>query len=233
MYGGRNTLIQSTIDFRTFAAVADVPLQIPTSTGGSVAFKANGLGGGMELAVTAAQTAGITAYGNQWWRPDQSPYVFFGALLTIADADGGTNRAGAPSIFFGANDAVRTNAVVVENEDGTLEKATNIPNLCGILLEGEQSLTYQAVVSNKNALSPLKPLGIADPARSGEKLWLGVRISDKGRAQFFVRGEEVLDEKDFANPEATYGIAIGIDGRGLATNVTVEKLYIESYVTGL
>ena len=196
--------------------VADYGLRVTDAGVGSTnaAYHSELGEGALRLAFAANNTAGSMAAGPVIIRPEYGGPIEVAVRVRTSDAD-------KSSIFFGLTDAsTETNAVMIEDEDGTLN--TVPADAVGFLLEGEQDETWNGIWVNSNSDGDLTPLGHnAYDAKNNRWQMLHMQVYSDGTVRWYVDGALLGEKSKIIDPTEEYCWAIGGDARGTAYNLDV------------
>ena len=195
------------------AANTDFDVRVTTNTGGSAAHNATS-GGCLRLSLTNAATAAVMIGGAVIFQPDEGSPICLEARLRTSDAS-------KSSIFCGLSDAnTETNAVIIEDEDGTLNTVPT--DAVGFLLEGEQDETWQAVGVKNNADHPQIALTEAADAEDDEFVTLRLEVNKDGDCYFYINGKRVYNQDAMLDATEKYAFVLGADGRETAYDVDLD-----------
>ena len=189
--------------------------------------------------VASSATQDITGKHGGWWRQVMAGDDGDAALIAgeqAFEADEGfplvfeagvrSSTDSTTSAFLGLTDnPVESGAVVIEDEDGTLN--TVATDAVGFLIEGQQDLTWQAVGVQGDADNAVVALTLGDDFAADTTQYLRMELNpnDSGTVLFFIDGELVSTQTSFFSSEIVYCPAISSDDRGTAFNFDIDFIY--------
>lgn len=196
----------------------DYGLNLTATTGVSIA-RLDQSGGWLRIPLGASDAHAGMGGTPVIWQPNKGVPIVVRARIK-------TTLANKSSIFFGLSDAdSETNAVVIENEDGTLN--TVPANAAGFLLEGEQSLNWHSVAVKNNADAPLMQLGGARwEMKNQEPKLLQMEVNEKGTCRFYINGNFFEERKELIRPDIAYSAVFSADGRGSSYGADLDEIYV-------
>ncbi len=195
-----------------------------------------------EVVVDSA-TQDITPRHGGWWRQvlagDNADAVFLGAERAwetdegpgdlVFEWRGYSTDADVSSVFVGlSDDQAQSGAVVIEDEDGTLN--TVATDAVGFLLEGERVLNplkWQAVGVQNNVDNPQVTLTSGPAASDSGVQTLRMLLSEhnSGNVKFYIGGDLVSSQNSFHDSSIVYVPVISSDDRGTAYNFDTDYFY--------
>ena len=189
--------------------------------------------------VVSGATQDVTNKHGGWWRQVMAGDDADAALIAgerMFEADEGfplifeagvrSSTGNTTAAFLGlTDDPVETVAVVLEDEDGTLN--TVATDAVGFMLEGEQDLTWQAMgVQNDVDNTQLAlTLGADFAADTTQYVRMELNPNDSGTVLYFIDGLLVSTRTSYFRSEIVYCPAINSDDRSTAFNFDIDFIY--------
>jgi len=130
------------------------------------------------------------------------------------------------SIFVGCtDDNAESGAVVIEDEDGTLN--TVAKDAFGFLLEGEQDETWQIVGVQNDIDNTQEVLTKATDAADDviQTLRIEANPNDSGTVKFFVDGKPVATKTGWFRSGIVYCFGVSCDGRAGVYTTNIDYIY--------
>lgn len=195
-------------------------------TGGTLA--SSGVnGGGADLVTSTGEGDYALVYGPLAFEPDECTLAMMQARLYV-------NPVASASLFVGFTDAI-TDTVIIEDEDGTLNTVPT--DAFGILMEGEQDVTYQTVGVQNDTDNSQTVIGagtddvtVADETNSDfHTIKIEGTAADSGTMRVYLSNDLgfmglVATRTSFFRSSIVYAPVVALDGRATAVTVRLAEL---------
>ena len=165
--------------------------------------------------------------GEVVWEVDEGQALTFETRLQIDDVS-------EASVFVGMSDA-NNYAVVIENEDDAL--VATATDCFGVLLEGEQDLTFTAVgVQNGGTAEEDALTGAVDAADGITRvIRMVATTADSGTVRYYIGtaneyggGTHVATKTSWYRSGILYTPILSLDARGTAVNSDYDYIYVSA-----
>lgn len=157
--------------------------------------------------------------GEVAWEVDEgNPLIFETRLVVSVTTDFNV------SVGF-TDDNAETNAIIFTDEASSL--AAECEDGFGFMIEGDQSLTWQAVAVDSNTLETQQglTLGAALVATTIQTLRLEANPNDSGTVLYFIDGELVATKTGWFDSSIVFAPGLSTDDRGVSSNVDFDYIY--------
>ena len=194
---------------------------VETSTNGGAQDMISRHGGWWRQVLAGDDGDSCTLGAELAWEVDESDGLIFECRLQ-------TTVAASSSIFVGMSDA-NNDVVVIEDEDGTLN--TVATDAFGVLLEGEQDATWQAVgVQNDTDNTQAAFTSGTDAANTTtQTLRIEAFTRDSGTCLYYLDGALALSERtSWFRSGVVYCPTVSSDDRGTAYNADYDYIYVSA-----
>ena len=195
---------------------------------GSGAQDIHGAHGGWWGQVVGANDSDSAAIaGEVVWEVDEGQELTFETRVQIDDVS-------VASTFVGMSDA-NNDSVVIEDEDGTLN--TVATDAFGVLLEGEQDETFQAMgVQNDSDNTQDALTGAVDAADAVTRvIRMVATTADSGTVRYYIGtaneyggGTHVATKTSWYRSGILYTPILSLDARGTACNADYDYIYVSA-----
>ncbi len=184
-------------------------------------------GGGATLLTSTGEGDYAVMYGPLAFEPDECTVAMMQARLSISPVV-------SASVFIGFTDAI-SDTVLIEDEDGTLE--SDPTDAFGVMMEGEEDVTYQTVGVQNNTDATQVAIGVGtndltvgDQTNSNyHTVKIEGTAADSGTMRVYTSDvndnlQLVATRTSYLRSSIVYAPVVALDGRATAVTLKLAEL---------